>query len=153
MRTVYTQLRLADAAAPPKVILVTSALPGEGKTSLAISLAMCAAQLRQKTLLIDLDLRQPAVGQRLGMQPEVGVLELIADDACQFDEVVQKDADGGVDVLAVAQGHRSPVPFLASDRLRRCSRRHVRATTASSSTPRPCLASPTSRCWPASSTR
>jgi polysaccharide biosynthesis transport protein len=118
VRTVYTQLRLANAAAPPKVVLVTSALPGEGKTSLAISLAMCAAQLRQRTLLIDLDLRQPAVGDRLGMQLEVGVLELIADETYDFGDVVQTIPDSGVDVLAVAQGHRSPVPYLASDRLR-----------------------------------
>ena len=117
VRTVYTQLRLADAAAPPQVILVTSALPGEGKTSLAISLAMCAAQLRQKTLLVDLDLRQPAVGRRLGLPAEIGVLELIADDSRQFRDVVQSHTDSGVDVLPVAQGHRSPVPFLAADRL------------------------------------
>lgn len=116
VRSLYTQIRWARADDPPKVILVTSALPGEGKTSLAGSLAMCAAQLQQKALLIDLDLRRPAVAERFGLQSEAGILELLADDV-YFEDVAQSDPHTGIDILAAAERHKNPSGLLTSNRL------------------------------------
>ena len=66
-RALRTSLLLSQAERPPQVILVTSALPHEGKTTAAVNLAVTLAQLGDKTLLMDADLRKPGVSGALGM--------------------------------------------------------------------------------------
>jgi succinoglycan biosynthesis transport protein ExoP len=66
-RALRTALLLSQADRPPQVILVTSALPREGKTTAAANLAVTFAQLGDRTLLIDADLRKPGVGRLLNL--------------------------------------------------------------------------------------
>ena len=66
-RALRTSLLLSQADRPPQVILVTSALPREGKTTAAANLAVTLAQLGDRTLLIDADLRKPGVGRLLNL--------------------------------------------------------------------------------------
>lgn len=66
-RALRTSLLLSQAEHPPQVILVTSALPREGKTTAAANLAVTFAQLGDRTLLMDADLRKPGVGRLLSL--------------------------------------------------------------------------------------
>ena len=66
-RALRTSILLSQADHPPQVILVTSALPREGKTTAAANLAVTLAQLGDSTVLVDADLRKPGIGRLLNL--------------------------------------------------------------------------------------
>ena len=91
VQTVCTALACEHVDQEGQVVLVTSAIPGDGKTALAIALGRLAARSGKRALLIDCDLRHPQVGRSLGQASEHGVVELwegraTVDQAFHFDE-------------------------------------------------------------------
>ena len=118
IRAIYTSMQLSDVDNPPKVILVTSSLPQEGKTTLSVSLSTFAARSSQKVLLIDLDLRHPSVHRDLAVpDPEHGFVEYMAGEKT-LDEVVQHDEETGLYYLPVKRQTANPTDLLGSQKMR-----------------------------------
>jgi capsular exopolysaccharide synthesis family protein len=88
INTIRTGLLFSNLDNPPKTILITSTNGSEGKTTLAINLAVSLSQL-DKTLLIEMDLRKPAVGIDLGIKSDIGLSDLLSgnSDANVFHQV------------------------------------------------------------------
>ena len=77
-RALRTSILLSSFGAPPKVILVTSALPQEGKTTISANSAVVLAQRGSRVLLIDADLRRPGIGKMMGVKSYGGLSTLIS---------------------------------------------------------------------------
>ncbi|HTZ60740.1 MAG TPA: P-loop NTPase [Acidobacteriaceae bacterium] len=78
VRQLRGYLILSVQTDPPRSVLVTSALPGEGKSTLALSLAMVNAEQGKSTLLIDGDLRKPAIERLVRLEPDNGLADVLA---------------------------------------------------------------------------
>lgn len=76
-----TSVILNNDEPPPRSLLITSASPGEGKTTVAVNLALSLARLNERVLLIDFDLRAPTVGEALHLEPRAGVSDCLMKDA------------------------------------------------------------------------
>ena len=70
-------IHMSDVDRPPKVIHVTSSRPGEGKTTIAISLAISAAASGLKVALVDADLRHPSASRFFKLEKEQGLVDLL----------------------------------------------------------------------------
>jgi succinoglycan biosynthesis transport protein ExoP len=77
-RSLRTALLLTSARMPPKTILITSALPGDGKTTVTMNLATVLAQQGARVLLVDADLRRGLVAERLNIKPNFGLSGALA---------------------------------------------------------------------------
>jgi succinoglycan biosynthesis transport protein ExoP len=117
LRAIYTSLQLSDVDSPPKVVLVTSSLPQEGKTTLSLSLATFAASSGQRVLLMDMDLRHPSVHRDLKVTPERGVVEYLAGEH-ELDQVVCQDEDSGVWYLPIKRQTANPTDLIGSRKMR-----------------------------------
>lgn len=98
------------------VIMVTSALPAEGKTTVSLALARSYAMLGKRTLLIDADLRRPGVHRALGMEPSEGLLEFLADSdpRISISDIFRADPLTDLSVLLGARCSEVPTDQLIS---------------------------------------
>lgn len=117
IRSIRTALRYAEIDDPPKVVLVTSSLPGEGKTVFATSLARSIARSGGRALLIDADLRRPSLAKLLGVDADPGLLDLFAEGADQ-DALIRVDQLSGMHYLPASRGTANPQDLLASRHMR-----------------------------------
>ena len=72
LRTLRSSIHMSDVDQPPRVIHVTSALPSEGKTTIAVSLAISAALAGQKVVLVDADLCHPSASRFSNWKKKMG---------------------------------------------------------------------------------
>ena len=107
INTIRTGLMFSNIDNPPKSILITSTNGSEGKTTLAINLAVALSQM-DKTLLIEMDLRKPAVGKDLGIKTDMGLSDLLSGktDANVFHQV-----EGAPNLSVITCGTIPPNPM------------------------------------------
>ena len=121
IRGIHTNLMLADVDQRPRVVLVTSALPGEGKSTMAMSLAQMVARYGQRVVVIDGDLRRPAVHRLAGVSAKPGLIEWLINRNA-LEEVIYSTGAGGIDVIPAGDQPQLPPNLLSSDRFRQLLR-------------------------------
>lgn len=116
-RQVRTNLQFLDVDNPPRVLVVTSAMPGEGKTTTAVNLAHVLAEAGHRVGLVEGDLRRPRVARYLGLVEKVGITDVLAGRA-QLEDVVQQTGSERVDVIASGPHPPNPSELLGSTQMR-----------------------------------
>ena len=105
----------ADAIANGNLIVVTSALPGEGKTYCAVNLAMSIAMERDITvLLVDADVARPSVLKVLGLGAEAGLMDMLLDERLDLSSVIMKTNVPTLSILPAGRSNKHATELLAS---------------------------------------
>ena len=116
---IYKNIELLNSVSSFKSLMITSALAGEGKSSLALGLALSAARLHQRVLLIDADLRRPSLHTQLNLPNEEGLSTLLTVDAdIASHSSVQSSEDSFIDILTAGPTPEDPAKLLSSQRMR-----------------------------------
>jgi non-specific protein-tyrosine kinase len=112
-RGLATSLRVLSAEGELRVVLVTSAQHGEGRTTTAVRLARALAAGNGRVLLVDADMRRPAVARRLGLADGAGLAGVLT-GTTSLEEALQTTDDGRLTVLAAGQRPSNPSELLSS---------------------------------------
>ncbi len=112
-RLLRTNLQFLDLDARPRALVITSAVPSEGKTSTATNLAIALAQTGLRVLLIDGDLRRPKVASVLGLERSVGLTTVLVGRS-ELQDSIQKHTDSGIYFLASGPIPPNPTEVLQS---------------------------------------
>jgi polysaccharide biosynthesis transport protein len=117
-RALRTSLLLSNLGAPPKVIMVTSALPQEGKTTTSINTAVVLAQKGVRVLLIDADLRRPSIHKTLGMGPHSGLSNVLTGSTTLEQAITRTAVLPNLYVVPAGTPPPNPAELLASANLK-----------------------------------
>src|SRR6266481_1410681 len=117
-RALRTSLLLSSLGAPPKVIMVTSARPQEGKTTTAINSAIVLAQKGVRVLLVDADLRRPSVHKTLGMGPRSGLSNVLTGSATVQQTIAISPILPNLFIMPAGTPPPNPAELLASSNMK-----------------------------------
>jgi capsular exopolysaccharide synthesis family protein len=119
VNTVRTALTLDDDHSPRKVIVVTSSVPGEGKSTASINIAYSLGQL-ERVLLVDCDMRRPTIAKAAGLDKNVNGLSNLLAQTARAQSCIKRGVFGGkVDILPSGPIPDQPLELLASKRFER----------------------------------
>jgi succinoglycan biosynthesis transport protein ExoP len=113
VRRLRTNLQFIDIAHRPRSIVVSSSIPAEGKTTMAINLAVALADTGARVILVDADLRRPSIAENLGIEGGVGLTTILIGRA-NVKDVVQPFGTTSMDVLPAGQIPPNPSELLGS---------------------------------------
>ena len=116
-RMLRTSVLLSTAGAPPKTILITSSQPGEGKTTTAVNTAISLSQLGASVLLVDADLRRPAVHKAFKIPHTRGITNYLSSDT-PLDDLIVKLPVPNLSVLPCGPIPPNPAELISSDRMK-----------------------------------
>lgn len=123
MRELRTNLQYVDVDRPARVMVVTSPLPGDGKSTTAANLAVSIAATGQAVILVDADLRRPVLGGMFGFSDDVGLSDVLAGRA-QIEQVAhQVDENGRLFVVAAGRTPPNPSEMVGSQRMQALARK------------------------------
>ena len=106
-RVLRTNMQFVEVDHDHRVFVVSSSLPGEGKSTTVTNLAITLAMAGQRVALVDCDLRRPMVADRLGLDGSVGTTSVLIGQVA-YEDAMQSYGDTGLDVMAC--GPRPPNP-------------------------------------------
>jgi polysaccharide biosynthesis transport protein len=116
-RSLYTNIRLLNPDAHIRSLVISSASGEEGKSTIALNLAQAAAALGQRVLLVEADLRNPQLHQRLGITNIYGLSSVVSSEV-EFEEAIQQlSLDPNLSVLTAGQIPPDPTPLLSSKKM------------------------------------
>jgi capsular exopolysaccharide synthesis family protein len=112
-RLLRTNLQFLDLDDQPRCLVISSAVPGEGKTMTSTNLAIALAQTGRRTLLIDADLRRPRVAGQLGLDAAVGLTTILVGKT-ETQDAIQVHEPSGLHFLASGAKPPNPTEILQS---------------------------------------
>lgn len=120
-RPLITNVQAGDALERHRnLIMVTSSLPGEGKSFCALNLALSIAMERDITvMLVDADVAKPSVLNNLGLRAEAGLMDLLLDRSLQVGDVLLKTNIEKFSILPAGRRHKHATELLASEAMAR----------------------------------
>lgn len=117
VRTLRTVLNLrSDKDKRPRVVTITSSLPGEGKSTLSGWLARLAAKSGERVILIDADLRRPSIHRNFGASNEISLVEYLTGKKT-LKEAIQKDSASGLHILYGKSVPNSALDLITSQKM------------------------------------
>jgi exopolysaccharide/PEP-CTERM locus tyrosine autokinase len=118
-RQILANVANSKPGAPANLVMVTSALAGEGKTFCAINLAISIAlEMDYSVLLVDADVAKPSIPQLLGLDAGKGLMDLLVDRRIELAEVLCKTDIGKLTLLPGGTVHQHATELLASGAMR-----------------------------------
>jgi capsular exopolysaccharide synthesis family protein len=118
IRTARTGVMLSGLDSPSKILLITSSVPGEGKTTVSVNLAFAHAQSNTRTLLIDCDMRRSQASRMVGLgAAKLGLTTLVAGRATA-EECIHQVKNTGLFMLPVGETPPNPLELLLTQKFK-----------------------------------
>src|SRR6266852_1125470 len=120
-RQLRTSVLLSTAGRAPKTLLITSSLPGEGKTTTAVNTAISLAQTGASVLIIDADMRRPRLRSIFDLSDRQGLSSILSSDmgAEEMLKLIVRDEESGLHILASGPVPPNPAELIGSEQMRK----------------------------------
>jgi len=120
-RHLRTSVLLSTAGRAPKSLLVTSSLPGEGKTTTAVNTAISLAQTGASVVIVDADMRRPRLRSIFDLPDRAGLSSILSSEVSDAEmlALVKKDESTGLNILTAGPIPPNPAELIGSDQMRR----------------------------------
>jgi Mrp family chromosome partitioning ATPase len=126
LRTLRMGVQMADVDTPAKVVLITSSVPKESKSTIALSLAYSALKAGLRTAIMDCDLRHPSVSKFFGLEASPGLVDLLTGTSDVRQTILNHE---GLTVIPAGSKSQNPPDLLGSARMKELVEKLRKLTT------------------------